>query len=520
MATLFSRDIVAHPKRNKFIIEISYSKQPFAFFKCLTNMKRIILLISGFLICYLSVCQTWEKRFDFDSVADGAICFEEISDYWYVIGGKSTEAPNYRYWSSIEVLDGSSGNLIQSKDINQGISLYEIQSIGDSLFCISGTKNKKGYLAVYDLQLNLIWEDSLDLIGDSSSFAISKLTINNSKIYGRSCTTDSNLISWVNVFCWDIKTGSFLWENKIEGHQMYFGDIKVFNDTIFTLNQPNWDPNSTNDENTYLTKWDTNGNIISNDTLFEFGQIYSLDLYKDHYYLTGFELLNPGVNSSTHGIVLKMDKEYNIIWKIGFKGNDSLSFDSTHILAEFNHGNDLEVKDDKIVICGTTDRSINSWGETFYGILDTSGNIIYSYSFVGDYKSFSFDIDILDNNSIGLVGFMEKRIDSLYFGYYHVVKMDDTGYFDSYKKPNLIQKSQSLKKLTTIYPNPFINNINLELSSNQKTKFQLLTPSGAVVKTFILNKRNKIDLSDLDRGIYIYRISSLNKIETGKIIKH
>ena len=47
------------------------------------------------------------------------------------------------------------------------------------------------------------------------------------------------------------------------------------------------------------------------------------------------------------------------------KGNDSLSFDSTHTLAEFNHGNDLEVKDDKIVICGITDRSINSWEKLF-----------------------------------------------------------------------------------------------------------------------------------------------------------
>ena len=115
---------------------------------------------------------------------------------------------------------------------------------------------------------------------------------------------------------------------------------------------------------------------------------------------------------------------------------------------------------------------------------------------------------------------MEKCIDSLYFGYYHLVKMDDTGYFESYKKPNLIQKSQPLRQLTTIYPNPFIDNINLELSSNQRTQFQLLTPSGAVIKTFILNKRNKIDLSDLDKGIYIYRVSSLNNIETGKIIKY
>ena len=74
-------------------------------------------------------------------------------------------------------------------------------------------------------------------------------------------------------------------------------------------------------------------------------------------------------------------------------------------------------------------------------------------------------------------------------------------------------------KQVTIYPNPVKNILNIQLEENQEVKnIEILTIEGRSVQS--IQKASTIDIENLDKGIYLIKVKTLDdKVSVKKIIK-
>jgi len=83
----------------------------------------------------------------------------------------------------------------------------------------------------------------------------------------------------------------------------------------------------------------------------------------------------------------------------------------------------------------------------------------------------------------------------------------------TFRKPLVstgIQVSQTMK--ISIYPNPTNNIINIEgLNKNENNTIQIFDVQGKLVSTKIVNERGTIDLSELNKGVYVIKIGEYAK---------
>ena len=64
----------------------------------------------------------------------------------------------------------------------------------------------------------------------------------------------------------------------------------------------------------------------------------------------------------------------------------------------------------------------------------------------------------------------------------------------------------------SIYPNPTNNIINIEgLNKNENNTIQIFDVQGKLVSTKIVNERGTIDLSELNKGVYVIKIGEYAK---------
>ena len=75
----------------------------------------------------------------------------------------------------------------------------------------------------------------------------------------------------------------------------------------------------------------------------------------------------------------------------------------------------------------------------------------------------------------------------------------------------------------SIFPNPFNNQLNIQLSENFNRDYQysLSTISGNVIfnKTALISSQTELNLVDLPPGVYLLSITNLQSLNTYRIIK-
>ena len=91
----------------------------------------------------------------------------------------------------------------------------------------------------------------------------------------------------------------------------------------------------------------------------------------------------------------------------------------------------------------------------------------------------------------------------------------------SYSDPSPIStavgKDESIENLITIYPNPANDYLSIEIAI--PTTISIFNLQGQMVKKLpMLQGRQKIDISDLDKGTYLLNIKTKNNIVTKKIV--
>lgn len=86
---------------------------------------------------------------------------------------------------------------------------------------------------------------------------------------------------------------------------------------------------------------------------------------------------------------------------------------------------------------------------------------------------------------------------------------------------NLNTDNFMAKPSVKIYPNPFVNNLNISLQQNGIIEF-FDTSGKFIAKEKLLNGANSINTSSMQKGIYLYQIKSTNgeNLLSGKIIRN
>lgn len=72
----------------------------------------------------------------------------------------------------------------------------------------------------------------------------------------------------------------------------------------------------------------------------------------------------------------------------------------------------------------------------------------------------------------------------------------------------------------SVYPNPATNNIAVNLGSRQSAAYEIVSISGAtMLKGELASNNNRIDITDLKKGVYFLSVLSEGKRETTKLVK-
>lgn len=91
-------------------------------------------------------------------------------------------------------------------------------------------------------------------------------------------------------------------------------------------------------------------------------------------------------------------------------------------------------------------------------------------------------------------------------------------YVRVYKPSSVLKIENSIKNSFKIYPNPANHSITIDTQHN-KYNLNIYDVNGRILKQFKGNKSEKIDISNLNPGIYLFEITSKNQNSTKRIIK-
>ncbi len=71
-----------------------------------------------------------------------------------------------------------------------------------------------------------------------------------------------------------------------------------------------------------------------------------------------------------------------------------------------------------------------------------------------------------------------------------------------------------------IYPNPFNNEVNISLENSEKAELEILDMKGRLIsKKSLSEKKNVVNTTGLNAGIYLFKINNSGKISIIKGIK-
>lgn len=160
--------------------------------------------------------------------------------------------------------------------------------------------------------------------------------------------------------------------------------------------------------------------------------------------------------------------------------------------------------------------------DVFLTKFDPNGNAIFGIS-AGNFFMDDFVKDLLidSNNDIVFTGFFHF---DAYFG-------DDTliseGSSDNYiaklSNPLASISEKDISENVNIYPNPSSGIFTIEINTKGKeeTEIEVYSVTGQLIKTQIENSdKFQIDISEMNKGMYLLKVQNKNSITSKRIIKH
>ena len=119
-------------------------------------------------------------------------------------------------------------------------------------------------------------------------------------------------------------------------------------------------------------------------------------------------------------------------------------------------------------------------------------------------------------------GFLANSHQNLFFEFDSVtyeMYPDGSNFFDELDA-DIISSVESIQSQFNIYPNPFVNEIVLELNTMTTERLQIFNSRGALLQEpKFIQGTNRIDLSFLPRGIYFLKLFSTDQQLIRQIVK-
>ncbi len=403
------------------------------------------------------------------------------------------------------------------------------------------------FIVKYDTSGNVLWAKSAEGAYDDSGQSVSTDASGNVFItgiyysptitFGTTTLTKANPTSnYSDIFIvkYDA-SGNMLWATSAEdglfnddGRSLstdasgnvfiagYFASPTItFGTTTLTNTNSSWD--------IFIVKYDSSGNVLwaksAGGTAYDIGNSVSTDAI-GNVFMTGIyysPTITFGITTLTNAnnvadiFIVKYDASGNVLWA---KSAEGTWYDLSYGVCTDVIGNVFitgAFYSPTITFGTTTLTNVNAANDIFIVKYDASGNVLWAKSAGGTGYDEGYAVSTDASGNVFLTGnFGSPNIN---FGTTTLTNTDTTGSFrdifiaklDGTTGTNDI-KNANIK----IYPNPTNNIINIEgLTKNENNTIQIFDVQGKLVITKNISEKGTIDLSELNKGVYVIKIGEV-----------
>jgi hypothetical protein len=349
----------------------------------------------------------------------------------------------------------------------------------------------------------------------------------------------------------DISTGTIDWLKTVgsTGDDSGAGLVIKANDNILITgryqNIMDIDPSANNFSlssnggySVFLTEYDNQGDFVNG---FSFDSSSDMEAYdielddNENIYLTGyfkatvdFDLKAGVTNISSNGgqdcYVVKLTSMKDLVWAknyggIGLDQSFGIEVASNGDVYTVGRYSDLVDFDPGVgIVNETADGS--SW-DIFIHKLNSSGDFQLVHTFGDGGSDLARGLEIGASGDMYVSGMFGGTID--FDPGAGTIDLTTTGSADAFliKYSDLVVGLNDVqeKPVIKLYPNPVKNQLFIELNDLEVTNISILNYSGQLVKSMVNNTTNQIDVSDLNEGIYILKVSTENGVSTKRFVK-
>ena len=156
--------------------------------------------------------------------------------------------------------------------------------------------------------------------------------------------------------------------------------------------------------------------------------------------------------------------------------------------------------------------------------LDFSTNVNLLEVFCNDNELTSLNLANGNNTSINFVNFINNpnltciQVDDVTYSTSNWTSIDSQTSFNTNCSGGSVEVNEETKLVLNVYPNPVQNQLLIQLEDKQIIEIEILDYSGRIIRSLSQNIKS-IDVSDLNKGIYILKVSTYNEIYMNQFIK-
>ena len=384
------------------------------------------------------------------------------------------------------------------------------------------------FIVKYDASGNVLWAKSEGSGSNESGQSVCTDASGNVFITG-SFYSDNLYIgtTWLFKSEWDryndifiVKydtSGNVLWA-KSAGGVGYDGGYAVCTDSTGNL----FVTGINSFADIFIVKYDTSGNVLwaksEGGTGYDLGTGVCTDAsgnviitgsFASPTITFGTTMLTNTINNTYDFFIVKYDTSGNVLWA---KSEGGTGHDLSDGVCTDASGN--------VIITGyfysptiffgfrtTTLINANEFSDIFIVKYDTSGNVLWAKSAGGTGYDFCRGVSTDVSGNVFITGYFGSP--NINFG---TTTLTNAGGMDIFiAKLGGITGTNDIKNSNIkIYPNPTNNIINIEgLNKNENNTIQIFDVQGKLVITKTINEKGTIDLSELNKGIYVIKIGEV-----------
>ena len=399
------------------------------------------------------------------------------------------------------------------------------------------------FIVKYDTSGNVLWAKSAEGAYDDSGQSVSTDASGNVFItgiyysptitFGTTTLTKANPTSnYSDIFIvkYDA-SGNMLWATSAEdgvfnddGRSVstdasgnvfiagYFASPTItFGTTTLTNTNSSWD--------IFIVKYDSSGNVLwaksAGGTAYDIGNSVSTDAI-GNVFMTGIyysPTITFGITTLTNAnnvadiFIVKYDASGNVLWA---KSAEGTWYDLSYGVCTDVIGNVFitgAFYSPTITFGTTTLTNVNAANDIFIVKYDASGNVLWAKSAGGAGSDLSSGVCTDVSGNVFITGYFGSP--NINFG---TTTLTNAGGMDIFiAKLGGITGTNDIKNSNIkIYPNPTNNIINIEgLNKNENNTIQIFDVHGKLVITKNISEKGTIDLSELNKGVYVIKIGEV-----------